>query len=354
MTGSTKHGMTTGISIIVCCYNSIKRLPVTLQALQRLEIPKNWDIELVLIDNNSTDGTAHWATQYWIDSGNKFPMKSLTETQQGIGFARLHGVEAAKFSTILFVDDDNELSSNYLINGCEILSKHSDVGILAGISHGIFQNPLPKWIFPGFPFKPLMNALAVSTPETSTSGYVIDDRQNFVTAGTFFRKDIFETVSSLGHELILKGRSGNTLLSGEDDEFCYWAKMMGYRLYRSENLHFNHHIESSRIDQAYFERLFFGFGYGSVVLDSYWRLLTNAALPNIETLKNRAFAKIQLLKFIRALLSPFFKHKTFKVQLLIQFQEGILTYLQDQSDLPRLRASIQNLKSSLSKLNKGK
>jgi hypothetical protein len=47
MTGSTKHGMTTGISIIVCCYNSIKRLPVTLQALQRLEIPKGWDIELV-------------------------------------------------------------------------------------------------------------------------------------------------------------------------------------------------------------------------------------------------------------------------------------------------------------------
>lgn len=345
--------MTKGISIIVCCYNSIKRLPVTLQALQKLAPPQGWEIELVLIDNNSTDGTADWARRYWAESGSKFPMYCHTETRQGIGYARLRGVEAAGFSIILFVDDDNELDSKYLINGCEILSTHSGVGVLAGISHGVFQNPLPKWVFPGFPFKPLMNALAVSTPDTSTSGYLSDDGKNFVTAGTFFRKDIFETVSRLGHELILKGRSGDTLLSGEDDEFCYWAKMMGYRLYRSGGLHFNHHIESSRIEQAYFQRLFFGFGYGSVILDSYRRILRNEpSLPDVKVLGNRALTKIWVLKFAHAVLSVFARHKAFKVQLLIKFQEGILTFLQDRPELPSLRAGIRALSVELTALKK--
>lgn len=326
---------------------------MTLQALQKLEIPQGWDIELVLIDNNSTDGTAKWAMQYWTDSGNKFPMRCLTETQQGIGFARLRGVESAKFRTVLFVDDDNELSSDYLINGCKILSQYSDVGVLAGISYGVFQIPLPRWIFPGFPFKPLMNALAVSTPETSTSGYVVDDRQNFVTAGTFFRKDVFETVSGLGYDLILKGRTGKTLLSGEDEEFCYWAKMMGYRLYRSKDLCFHHHIESSRINQAYFERLFFGFGYGSVVLDSYWRILRRETiLPDASQLKRMAINKIGWLQIAHSILSIFAKDKSFKIQLLIKFQEGILAFLQDRPELPKLRSDITRLNTSLSGLKK--
>jgi glycosyltransferase involved in cell wall biosynthesis len=345
--------MTTGISIIVCCYNSTKRLPVTLQALQKLQIPQGWDIELVLIDNNSTDGTAEWAMQYWVESGNKYPMHCYSETRQGIGYARLCGVEAARFGFILFVDDDNELHPDYLMNGCDMITQHSDVGVLAGISHGVFQVPLPEWIFPGFPFKPLMNALAVSTSETSISGYLDDDRHNFVTAGTFFRKDIFETVSGLGHELILKGRTGKTLLSGEDEEFCYWAKMMGYRLYRSDNLHFNHHIESSRIDQAYFERLFFGFGYGSVILDSYWRILRNEqSLPDESALRNMAANKIRVLKFAHALLSVIAVHKSFKITLLIKFQEGILAFLKDRPELPHLRADIKKLCIGLSGLKK--
>lgn len=345
--------MTKGISIIVCCYNSIHRLPIALQALQKLEIPHGWDAELVFIDNNSTDGTAEWARQYWEEAGNKLSMHCHTETHQGIGYARLRGVEAAKYNTILFVDDDNELASDYVIRGCEILSKYPDVGVLAGISHGIFQNPLPKWIFPGFPFKPLMNALAVSTPETSTPGYLSDESKNFVTAGTFFRKDIFETVLGLGHELILKGRSGKTLLSGEDDEFCYWAKMMGYRLYRSDELHFNHHIESSRIDQTYFQRLFFGFGYGYVILDSYRKALKyEPTFPEERALKSRAISKIRLLKLAYAAFSIFAKDKAFKVRLLIKFQEGILTFLQDRPELPLLRAGIRKLSVHLSDLKK--
>ncbi len=340
--------MIEGISIVVCCYNSEKRLATTLRALHQLVIPPGVEVELILVDNNSTDDTAGFAGRFWQDAGPNYPIRIITEAQQGIGYARLRGIASAQYPIVLFVDDDNELQPDYLLVGYEVLAQHPNVGVLSGMSHGVFQEPLPRWVTPGFPFKSLMNALAVTTKHTSTHGYLKYDYQNVVTAGAFFRRKIFDTVLGLGHSLILKGRSGKTLLSGEDDEFCYWAKMMGYKLYRSTGLHFHHHIDPSRINQPYFERLFYGFGYGSIILDSYLRCLRGEkSFPDTNAVLRQANRKIRLFQTANEILSPLFRDKMFKLRLLARFQEGVAGYLKENPQLPELRASITRLKAAL-------
>ena len=51
------------MSVLICGYNSAERLPATLAALGRLEAPTGFAVEVLVIDNASTDGTAQVVRQ---------------------------------------------------------------------------------------------------------------------------------------------------------------------------------------------------------------------------------------------------------------------------------------------------
>jgi len=53
-----------GVSVIICCYNSVKRLPVTLAHLKSQVVFGQIPWEVIVIDNASTDRTAEVAKNY--------------------------------------------------------------------------------------------------------------------------------------------------------------------------------------------------------------------------------------------------------------------------------------------------
>jgi glycosyltransferase involved in cell wall biosynthesis len=332
-----------GVSIIVCCYNSAKRLEPTLRAIHQLALPPQVKAELILIDNNSTDDTVAFAQRCWEQAPAPFPLRIISEVQQGLSFARQRGIAAASYGTILFVDDDNELRHDYLENGLRILERQPDIGVLGGMSQGIFKSPLPEWIHPGFPFKSLLNSLAVTTTDTAAPGY-LDYESSFVMgAASFYRKSIFDKLRAYRYELKLTGRKGDILMSGDDQELCMLAKMIGYRIYRSDELHFKHHIDCSRLNRAYFKRLFYGFGYGSLTLKSYGICLReNKSMLGLEIISQNAKDKIRLLKLLRLAFLPF-GAKAFKLDLLIEYQRGLLRFLDEHPGFMETHAEIAHL-----------
>lgn len=340
--------MSAGISIIVCCYNGEKKLEPTLRGLSQLELPDGAGVELIFVDNNSTDNTVAFTRQYWEQAGSRYPIRVLTETKQGVGFARMSGVAAASYDIVLFVDDDNELRSDYLKNGYEILRANPGIGIVGGISHGAFDGPLPAWMNPVWPFKSLLNSLAVTSPDTSHTGYLPKGRQFLFSAATFYRKQIFDEVSRLNHPLMLKSRTGNALLSGEDEEFCCWAQMMGFRLYRSDQLHFNHNIGSGRLTQAYFERLFHGFGYSDLILQTYRKSLAgDKSYPDFKAVCLRSKVKTAILKIAYAGLRPVLGDRVFKLRLLVEFETGKRQFMEENDQFPQLHVAISTLSDKL-------
>lgn len=332
-----------GVSIIICCYNSAKRLEPTLRAIRQLALPPQVKAELILIDNNSTDDTVALARSCWAQAPAPFPLRTISELRQGQSYARLRGTAAASYGTILFVDDDNELRHDYVETGLRILERHPDVGVLGGMSQGVFKSPLPGWIHPGFPFKSLLNSLAVTTSDTSAPGY-LDYESSFVMgAASFYRKSIFDKLRAHRYELKLAGRQGDILMSGDDQELCMLAKMMGYRIYRSGELHFKHHIDCSRLRRDYFKRLFYGFGYGSLTLKSYGICLReNKSMLGIAIISQNAKDKIRLLKLLRLAFLPF-GAKAFKLDLLIEYQRGLLRFLAEHPDFMATHGEIARL-----------
>ena len=97
-----------GISYVVCTYNGSSRLRRVVSAiLNQLKSQDNY--ELILVDNNSTDESA----RVFQDAAGGWKASVILEKKQGLMFARLAGLKAAKYKNVLFIDDDNYLCLLY-------------------------------------------------------------------------------------------------------------------------------------------------------------------------------------------------------------------------------------------------
>ena len=77
--------MSPGISVIICCYNSVERIEPTLQHLYAQKGLPTTEWEVILVDNASTDNTASVATGIWESfPGDKPTFKVLTEVTPGL------------------------------------------------------------------------------------------------------------------------------------------------------------------------------------------------------------------------------------------------------------------------------
>lgn len=79
----------TGISIVICCYNSAQRLPLTLVHLAAQKVADNFPWEVIVVNNASTDNTEEAAFSSW--DRESIEMRVVYEPQPGLSYARHRG-----------------------------------------------------------------------------------------------------------------------------------------------------------------------------------------------------------------------------------------------------------------------
>lgn len=253
-----------GISVIICCYNSSERLPQTLRHLALQEAPPDVNWEIILIDNASTDGTAAVAEREWRQYGRKeVPVNVLSEPTPGKTYAFNTGVDAAKFEYILMCDDDNWLNPTYIALAFQIMEGDAQIGALGGC--GIFE--------PERPLNPEIEQLShyfVNGPQTwaSTEHWVYG-------AGAVYRKSILTALLMQGWRQITPGRKGKSLLGGEDVEICFMFYLSGYKIIADDELKFRHFVPLKRQKIKYIIDLTFWLSYSHVLMNSYYPILNN-------------------------------------------------------------------------------
>ena len=138
-----------GISVIICCYNSSSRLLQTLFHLSIQKLKIECLVEIIIVDNNSTDNTRKLAYDYWKSYNSSIPFRVVEEKKPGLTFARFRGIKESKYEYLLFCDDDNWLNSMYIQNGFSILEKNSRIGALGGFGKAAFENNVlePEWFY---------------------------------------------------------------------------------------------------------------------------------------------------------------------------------------------------------------
>jgi glycosyltransferase involved in cell wall biosynthesis len=297
-----------GISVVVVSYNSEAIIEPTLVNLFSQKLPENILWEIILVNNNSSDNTIEISQKLALQYN--FPnFKIVNETKPGTAFARFKGVSEAKYNIICFVDDDNRISDNFIETAYNIM-QNEEIGILGCGGEGEFETEPPIW------FESEKNAYAIGSlyPNESIKDVTFD--ANLPTACMCIRKEIFESLNAQNWKPQLTGRIGNMQAPGEDTELCQAARLLGYKIFYTNELHFVHYMPSQRISWGRFLQMTYGFGVTDVFLLPY--RLIHEKRENGAAL-NYYFRKKWFLNYFGKKISLFIN--------LLKYKIGQITFL---------------------------
>src|SRR2546421_3885012 len=250
-----------GVSIVLCCHNSAKRLPETLAHLAKQRVNSDTRWEVLVIDNASTDATSQVARQCWPKQGPA-PLRVVAEPRTGQANARLRGLSEARYEFLSFIDDDNWVCEDWVRLVASVMMRRPEVGILGGSSSPVFETDRPAW-FHNF------QILYAISPETWQRGDFTDNPGVIWGAGITVRKCAWRSIQAHGCPQLMSGRIKNSLAAGEDNELCYQFRLAGWKLWYEPSLHFRHYLPAGRLRWDYARRLSFGSGQASAKLQPY-------------------------------------------------------------------------------------
>ncbi|MBD2482576.1 glycosyltransferase [Planktothrix sp. FACHB-1365] len=112
------------VSVIIPVYNGEKYLA---EAIQNVKNQDYQPLEIIVIDDGSTDKTAEIAAQF------KDCIRYIYQQNTGPAAARNHGIRIANGDVIAFLDVDDLWSDNKLKLQANYLADHPSVGIVQGL-----------------------------------------------------------------------------------------------------------------------------------------------------------------------------------------------------------------------------
>lgn len=266
--------MQKAISILVCFYNAEHKLPKTIEHIQNLEIEDLDGIEVLFIDNKSTDGSQALIHSMF-EGFTKFPYAIHYEPIPGVANARKLGLQKATYNIILFCDDDNWFYPDYVKIGIDLMMRDTMIAILGGKGILTSDVEIPQWARDN-------QTYFACGPQAEQTGLVKGKRNVVYGAGMFIRRDLYVEVKNKGFEIFNLSRTGTKLTTGEDDELCFAMHIAGYKVWYDDRLQFYHYADAKRFTDDYFTRLKIG-GYQSRYVTKFYLLYMNGYCPNVTT-----------------------------------------------------------------------
>jgi glycosyltransferase involved in cell wall biosynthesis len=264
--------MKNGLTIALCTYNGRGELYETLKHIDRQNDIEGIEWELLVVDNNSTDGTAEYVRKIWPDEkGGR--LRIVHEEKQGIAFARKRALREASYEYLSFVDDDNWISENWIRRVYELFEAHPNVGIISCPSKAHLEAEPPNH------FDIIKGWLAVGE-QCNEEGLIEDRPVSFWTAGCSFRVAPFRQLEETDYESCLTGRTEDETLGGEDHEFCLALTLMGWDVYFTRDVYIEHNITDDQCSWEYILDLVENGGKSRPILDIYRNEYRNRLIEN--------------------------------------------------------------------------
>jgi glycosyltransferase involved in cell wall biosynthesis len=190
----------------------------------------------------------------------------MREETLGLTPARLRGIREACGELLVFVDDDNVLDADYLEEALRISVARPWLGAWSGQCLGEFEKQPPEWtrrywgslVLREFDKEVWSNLPRLSA--TMPCG-----------AGMCVRREValeYLRLHEVGERGVQFDRTGNSLLSGGDNDLAGCACSVGLGVGLMPTLRLRHLIPPDRLTMDYLQRLAFGIHYSSVLLDA--------------------------------------------------------------------------------------
>jgi glucosyl-dolichyl phosphate glucuronosyltransferase len=242
----------TRVTVILCTYNRAGSLVETLISLAATELASSIDWDVLVVDNNSSDGTRTVVEEFCQRYPDRF--RYMFEPQQGKSYALNAAIREAKGDILAFVDDDETVSKDWLSNLTS--------GLVGGEWAGAGGRILPKWNCQRPQWCSADSAFTLAPLAVFDIGLAPGPlNEPPFGANMAYRREVFDRHGVFRTDL---GRSGRNTISNEDTEFGRRVIAAGLRL-RYEPLALTYHVvEENRIQKTYFLGWWFNKGRSDV------------------------------------------------------------------------------------------
>lgn len=110
------------VSVVIPAYNEEKYLLSTIESLSHIKT--HYPIEIILVDNGSTDCTQEIAESYWL--------KVVKEKQKWTSYARQTGLLSTRWDYIFTTDADSIVPSEWITKSMEYFEKNPRLVFISG------------------------------------------------------------------------------------------------------------------------------------------------------------------------------------------------------------------------------
>lgn len=234
------------VSVVICTRNPREAyFRRVLAALETQTLPQT-EWELIIVDNGSSPSIENRA--FALPTNGRV----VIEAQIGLTAARLKGIGEATGELIVFVDDDNELASDYLARAIELASEFPKIGALGGQLIPEFEMMPEPWV--------MQFAKNLALVDLDRDRWT--NQRDFSAfppgAGMCVRRQVAQSYAThvsadaLRREL---DRAGDSLASGGDTDLVLQALDAGWGIGQFTRLQLTHLIPCERLTLEYHKRL---------------------------------------------------------------------------------------------------
>lgn len=214
-----------------------------------MEMPAGRSHEVIVVDNNSSDGTRAVAESFSLECPDVF--QYVFESRQGKSFALNTGIGVARGHIIAFTDDDVSLDGRWLSEMISVFESCDCAGI-GGRILAVWNMATPNWFAEDGPYK-----LGGAIVKLDLGDEVCDLDKPAYGANMAFRRQIFEKYGFFREDL---GPNPKNLIRNEDSEFCRRVIYGGEKFIYAPSVIVYHPVEKHRAKKEYFEAWQFNYG----------------------------------------------------------------------------------------------
>lgn len=216
------------VSVIVLCYNNLEYTKSCLKSL--LGVGSYPDIEIIMVDNGSTDGTHEYLQGLELEPDN---FKVITNSEN-LGFSAGNnvGIKAAEGDYIVLLNNDTFTTPGWIFGLVRHLRRDPGIGLVGPVTNNIGNEAKIEIHYAD------MESMILSSFDYTRSH---TDKLLFVPTVAFFcvafTKELIDKVGLLDEQF------GQGFF--EDDDYCRRVSDAGYQVAIAEDVFVHHHLSAT-------------------------------------------------------------------------------------------------------------
>jgi glycosyltransferase involved in cell wall biosynthesis len=284
------------VTVAICTHNRAKDTGEAIESVLTQSFDKE-EIEIVVIDNRSTDNTADVVNGLRQRHGPR--VRYILENKLGLSVARNRAIREANGEFILFLDDDAIASSHWVQHIVNVFERDMTIGCVGGKIDPVWETGEPDWI-----------------PEEYRAVFTILDYSNGVKempspsipygANVAFRTSVFRYFQPFREDL---GRVGKNLLSSEESELIARLREK-YKVYYTSYASVKHKIAKERTTKKWFLKRIFWQGVSDAVKrqDKSVLAVVKHTIRMLQAVGTSLFSIFHFKKFIRQVVKIYYRN----------------------------------------------